>query len=94
MAEGGDSLSGLQLKLAAMTAERNELFDWTTDTFEKLKAAKANLALQSALWEAAREELSTHTAEIVELQEQLTARGSELSQLSASIMGRPMNLVV
>lgn len=40
------SVSCLQSKLAAMTAERDEWFDMAAMTAEKLKIAKSDIALQ------------------------------------------------
>lgn len=55
MAEGEDSLRSLLLKVADMTAERNEWNNLATGTTKTLKAAEADFALQSTLCEAAWE---------------------------------------
>lgn len=83
MAEGGESFSGVQSKLAATTAEWDVWSELTTETTKKLKTAEADIALQLTLRKPAREEIDTHTAKITQLQEQLKAKGADLSQLSA-----------
>lgn len=81
--ECDDSVPDWQFKLAAMTAERDEWLNLETDIAKKLKAAEADIALQSTLREAAREKMDTHTAEITKLQGKLTAKGAVLCHLSA-----------
>lgn len=66
----------MQFKLSAMTADKDEWFELATETTKKLKTAGADVALQSALREAAREEMDTHTTEIAELKAQLKPRGA------------------
>lgn len=83
LAENGASFRELPLKVAAMTAERNEWYNVATKALGKLKMTEADVALQSTPREAALEEKDTHTAEIAKLQVQLAARGAEVSQLSA-----------
>lgn len=82
MAEGENQLPVLQHKLAPMTAERNERFNLATKTTEELKAVEADIALPTMLRKATQGTMDTHTAEIAELQEQLTANGAELSKSS------------
>lgn len=83
VAEREKFFSGLQYKLAAMTAERNEWFDLARKTTKMLKAVEADVVLHSTLLGTAWEEMDTHITRIVKLQEQPTAMGAELSQLSA-----------
>lgn len=83
LAEGEDSLRDLLLKVATMTAERHEWYEQAAEAFGKLKAAEADVALKSTLWEANQKEMDTHTTEIAELQWLLTAMSAEFSQLSA-----------
>lgn len=82
MADSEDSLPNLQSKLAAMTAGRDEWFDLATETAKKLNTAEAYIALQLTLWEAAQENMDTHTTKTAKLQEQLADNDAELSQLS------------
>lgn len=83
LAEGQDSLLGLQSKIVAMTADSDEWFNLATAMTERLNASEADIALRSTLWEAARKQRDTHTSDLAELQEQLMTKGAELSQLIA-----------
>lgn len=83
LAKSENSFRDLLLKVATMTAERDEWYDQTAKGLEKLKVAEADIALNSALREAVREFIITHTVEIAKLQEHLTAKSAELSRLSA-----------
>lgn len=67
-----------------MNAEKDEWFNSAPETTKKLKAAGADIPLQSTFREAAREGMDTHTAVIAELRERITAKGAEWSQLSAN----------
>lgn len=58
----------------------------------KLKVAEANVTVQSLLPEAAREEIDTHSAEIAELENQLTANDAKLSKLLRSLAWQPTSL--
>lgn len=49
LADGEDSFQDLQVNVAGITAERNEWCAVATKATEKLKAAQANVALQSTL---------------------------------------------
>lgn len=89
LVENDDFFQGLQSKVVAITAERNEKFDLATVASEKLKTSEANVALQSSHLEAVLEDIEARTAEIVELQEQLTARSAELSYLSQRTVSQP-----
>lgn len=64
LAEDKDFLRDLQLKVAAMTAERNEWYKLASEETETLNVASADGALQSKLWKAALEAMDTHTIEI------------------------------
>lgn len=81
MAEGEDSLRDLQFEVATMTVERNAWYNQAAEAMEKLNAAEASVALQSTLWEAARDDMNTHTAEMAELQKKLTAKKANLSRI-------------
>lgn len=77
----------LQVKIAAMTAEKNESYDWAAEILEGLMAYEANVAVQSTLREAAREDVDICMAEIAKLQERLAAKSAELSRLLAMNSG-------
>lgn len=49
-----------------------------TEAMANLKAAEADVALLSTFWEAVREHMDAHTAEIAELQEQVATKSAEL----------------
>lgn len=53
LAETEGFVCELRSEVAAMTAKRYEWLDLTTETAEQPKATKADLALQTMLWEAA-----------------------------------------
>lgn len=61
LAEGEDSLRGLQLKVAAITADRNEWYDHETEALAKQNAAKADVALRLTYREAVRYDMIAHT---------------------------------
>lgn len=80
-----DFLQGLRSKVCAITAKQNEWYDLANEASEKLKTAEANVALHPSLQEATLKEIGAHTAEVAELQEQLTARSAKLSELLAKV---------
>lgn len=66
-----------------MTAEQDELHDLANEASEKLTTAWADLPLPSSLRKSAPGETDSPTAEIAELQEQLTAKSIELPEMLA-----------
>lgn len=66
-----------------MTAKKDDLFDPAMERTEKLKAAEVDTALRLMLWEAARDRRILKQWRIAELQEQLSAKSDDLSNLSA-----------
>lgn len=49
----------------------------------KLRAAEADVALQSTLWYTARKKIDTHTPEMARLRKKLFSNDAELSRLTA-----------
>lgn len=69
--------------IAAERAETNKCRKLATEWADEVKVAKADVALNSALCEPAREEMDAKATKMVVLLEQLAGRAAELLQLSA-----------
>lgn len=53
LVHGAEFLQGLRSEVVAKTAEQNQLSDFANKTWEELKTAETDVALQLSLWKAA-----------------------------------------